>query len=68
MRSSRREGAQHGLSVSVGGAVFEQTLPFADLFRLADQQLYAAKQRGRNRVSIAPTRTAAVLPRLSARR
>jgi diguanylate cyclase (GGDEF)-like protein len=47
-------GTAHPLSVSVGGAVFEATLPFADLFRLADQQLYAAKQRGRNRVVIAP--------------
>ena len=46
------EGIAHRLSVSVGGAVFEQALPFADLFRLADQQLYAAKQHGRNRVSI----------------
>jgi diguanylate cyclase len=48
------DGTAHPLSVSVGGAVFGATLPFAELFRLADQQLYAAKQRGRNRVVIAP--------------
>lgn len=49
-------GARHDLTVSVGGAVFEQKLPFADLFRLADQQLYAAKQQGRNCVAIAAVR------------
>jgi diguanylate cyclase len=49
-------GAPHHLSVSVGGAVFERQLPFAELFRLADQQLYVAKQAGRNRVEIAPIR------------
>jgi len=48
------DGRVHRLSVSVGGAVFEATVPFAELFRLADQQLYAAKQRGRNRVVITP--------------
>jgi len=42
----------HPLSVSVGGAAFNRRLPFNELFRLADQQLYAAKQRGRNRVSM----------------
>lgn len=49
-------GAPHPLSVSVGGAVFDRELPYAELFRLADQQLYAAKRDGRNRVAIAPIR------------
>jgi diguanylate cyclase len=49
-------GAPHHLSVSVGGAVFERELPYAELFRLADRQLYAAKRDGRNRVAIAPIR------------
>jgi diguanylate cyclase (GGDEF)-like protein len=49
-------GAPHHLSVSVGGAVFENELPYAELFRLADQQLYTAKANGRNRVAIAPIR------------
>jgi diguanylate cyclase (GGDEF)-like protein len=49
-------GAPHHLSVSVGGAVFDRELPYAELFRLADQQLYAAKRDGRNRVAIAPIR------------
>jgi diguanylate cyclase len=49
-------GAPHLLSVSVGGAVFENEIPYADLFRMADRQLYAAKRDGRNRVAIAPIR------------
>jgi diguanylate cyclase len=48
------KGTIRQLSVSVGGAVFDRRLPFGDLFRLADQQLYAAKQNGRNRVSVTP--------------
>jgi diguanylate cyclase len=47
------EGKPHQLTVSVGGAVFDRHLPFAELFRLADQQLYAAKQNGRNCIAVA---------------
>jgi diguanylate cyclase len=44
---------RHQLTVSVGGAVYDRYLPFAELFRLADQQLYAAKQNGRNCSAVA---------------
>lgn len=47
-------GKQHQLSVSVGGAVFDRRLPLSDLLRIADQQLYVAKQNGRNRVAVSP--------------
>lgn len=43
---------RHQLTVSVGGAVYDRYLPFAELFRLADQQLYAAKQNGRNCIAV----------------
>lgn len=45
-------GAAHPLSVSVGGAVFEGEIGFTELFRVADQKLYGAKQSGRNRVEV----------------
>jgi diguanylate cyclase len=45
-------GKSHALSVSVGGAVYDRYLPFAELFRIADQQLYAAKQNGRNCIAV----------------
>lgn len=48
------DGKRYDLSVSVGGAAFARRLPFGDIFRIADQQLYLAKQRGRNRTSVAP--------------
>lgn len=48
------DGAPHPLSVSIGGAVFDRQLPFGELFRHADQQLYVAKQNGRNRVAVSP--------------
>lgn len=47
------DGTPVALTVSVGGAVFENRLGFGELFRIADQQLYIAKKRGRNRVCVA---------------
>ena len=46
------DGRQRNLSVSLGGVVFEGVAGFADLFRIADQQLYGAKQTGRNRSAV----------------
>lgn len=45
-------GNRCDLSVSVGGATYDRQATFSDLFRQADQRLYAAKQNGRNRVEI----------------
>lgn len=45
--------APHPLSVSVGVAHYDEPISFSDLFRIADQKLYGAKQSGRNRVSVA---------------
>lgn len=46
------DGMQSSLSVSLGGAAFERPTRFTELFRIADQCLYAAKQSGRNRSRI----------------
>jgi diguanylate cyclase len=43
-------GHEERLSVSVGGAVFDRPVSFNELFGAADNNLYAAKNRGRNRV------------------
>lgn len=48
------DGVQRRLSVSVGGAVFDRNIEFGELFRVADQQLYRAKQDGRDRVAVVP--------------
>ena len=53
------DGRRHLLSVSVGGALFRYGHSFSELFRIADQQLYAAKQNGRNRVSVSPAESLA---------
>jgi len=59
-------GKQHKLSVSVGGAVFDRPLPLSDLLRIADQQLYVAKQNGRNRVAVSPIEHYESLPAAAA--
>lgn len=46
------DGKQNPLSVSIGGAAFQGPTKFSDLFRIADQRLYGAKQSGRNRSAI----------------
>ncbi|WP_187969460.1 GGDEF domain-containing protein [Aquibium microcysteis] len=52
-------GRPHPLSISVGGATFDRRATFADLYRMADQRLYAAKNAGRDRVDIIPCALAA---------
>ena len=46
------DGKQRSLSVSIGGVAFDGPASFSDLFRIADQRLYGAKQTGRNRVAV----------------
>jgi diguanylate cyclase len=46
------DGRLRPLSVSIGGAVFAGPSDFAELFRIADQRLYGAKQSGRNRAIV----------------
>ncbi len=50
----RPGGERRPLSVSVGGAIFADRIGFSQLYRIADQRLYAAKDAGRNRVSLVP--------------
>jgi len=56
-------GLPRDLSVSVGGASFTRRVLFNELYRVADQRLYEAKQAGRNQVAFAsigePVRVAA---------
>jgi len=46
------DGKQRPLSVSIGGVAFEGSSGFSELFRIADQRLYGAKQAGRNRAAV----------------
>lgn len=51
-------GEQRHLSVSIGGAAFSGPANFAELFRIADQRLYDAKNAGRNKSAVAPVEPA----------
>ncbi len=46
------ENNSFSLSVSVGGAVFEQRVDYGELFRSADKSLYRVKNSGRNNVDL----------------
>ena len=45
-------GTHWPLSVSIGGAAYAMCMQFSDLYRLADQRLYEAKNAGRGRVAM----------------
>lgn len=61
---------RHDLSVSIGGVVCSGTMPFNDLFKIADANLYCAKAQGRNRCIVtqanAPSAEAAAAMRAAA--
>ena len=48
----RPNGIDCPLSVSIGGAAYATSAQFSDLYRLADQRLYEAKNTGRDRVAM----------------
>jgi diguanylate cyclase len=47
-----QNGETHSLSLSIGGVSFHPPAEFSDLYRYADQCLYAAKNASRNRIDI----------------
>jgi len=53
---------KHALSVSIGAAAFEAPVGSTQLFKFADEQLYAAKRDGRNRVRFGTLPAAAARP------
>lgn len=47
------QGFMSALSISIGGAAHVPPASFSELYRMADQRLYAAKNAGRDRIDIA---------------
>lgn len=39
-------------AVSIGCVVYHQSMPYEELYRLADEQLYLAKEKGKNRYAL----------------
>ncbi len=58
------QGERYRLSASIGGAVFDGSASFSEIYRLADQQLYAAKRNGRDRVDISVMASPAAGPQM----
>ncbi len=54
-----QDGERHALSLSIGGVTFTSPANFSQLYRDADQRLYAAKRAGRNRVVLDAASSAA---------
>lgn len=46
------KGIPCDLSISIGGATYVRTASFSELYRLADERLYHAKRKGRDRVEL----------------
>jgi len=52
------DGAPRRLTISIGGVIFDDCPTFRDLYRKADEQLYAAKHSGRDCVKLELARPA----------